>query len=303
MKYLKYYEELNKELSKEVDIIYKDSNLLCMMPKTQKASRIYGKGTKWCQTSRDGFGMWSASLRTNDINFLIRFIFKNVNGKPRKLRFTYEPTMDSFHWANESGIHYFKDYGISDIFNPKLDIKLKKDEKDIIDLIKFIPNECKEKVINYIESKKNIKPNDIYKYNNIEYLTKKGNDFNTKVEELKVKYNLSYFPIDIEVLNTLKVNIEYSYYNKDFYFTRRQKINLDLNQFEKEIQLYLTNLDQKDVILSKDLRILEDKYKKDIDLVFKIRENKIKMYLTNKNWVFIFDDIKSCEDKIQDIIN
>ena len=56
MKYILLFEELNKEnLRQEVDIIYKDSNLICLIPKTQRASYIYGHKTYWCSKEKGTF--------------------------------------------------------------------------------------------------------------------------------------------------------------------------------------------------------------------------------------------------------
>ena len=47
MKYIKLFEELTGNFKDETTIIYKDKNLVCMIPKSQMSSRIYGQGTNF----------------------------------------------------------------------------------------------------------------------------------------------------------------------------------------------------------------------------------------------------------------
>ena len=121
-----------EEMKNEVDIIYKDPDLICMIPKTQRASRIYGGGTNWCQTKRDGFESWSHGA------FLLRFLFKGG----RKVRFTID-TKGEFHWASERGYHVLKGQG--DPFDVEASAR-STTESDIVALIQKIPDECKRKV-------------------------------------------------------------------------------------------------------------------------------------------------------------
>jgi len=174
MKYIKYYEELNKDLSQEVDIIYKDSNLICLMPKSQKASKIYGKDANWCQKGFTGFNFNSGNFNfmtktfNSEMNFIVRFLFKKNKG--RKIRFTYKPLENLFFWSNESGAHVMFTEG-NDFFNPKPKKANSIIEQDILGLIKEIPQECKDKVINYINIHKGKHPKDFYTYKNTEYQT------------------------------------------------------------------------------------------------------------------------------------
>lgn len=121
-----------EEMRKEVDILYKSPDLVCMIPKTQRASRIYGGGTNWCQTKREGFEAWSQS------SFLVRFLFKGG----RKVRFTIDK-QGEFHWASERGHHVLK--GEGDPFDVEVSAR-STTERDIMDLIDRIPEECKQKV-------------------------------------------------------------------------------------------------------------------------------------------------------------
>jgi hypothetical protein len=146
----KIYEELTGKYKEETEIIYKDKNLVCLMPKSQMTSSIYGQKTKWCQVSQSGFEGWSGkSNPENRLALLIRFLFKNG----RKIRFTYFISND-FYWANENGSHVLGGEG-----NNPFNIKPPKDrirdtEKDILDQIKLIPQECKDKVLEFIEKNK-----------------------------------------------------------------------------------------------------------------------------------------------------
>ena len=185
MKYLKYYEELNTELSKEVDIIYKDPNLVCLMPKSQKASKIYGKDANWCQKGFSGFNFNSGNFNymtktfNSEINFIVRFLFKNNNldkkiKRGRKIRFTYKPLENKFFWSNESGNHVMCTTG-DDFFNPKPKKANSTIEQDILKLITEIPQECRDKVNEYIKLHKGKHPKDFYTYRNTEYKTNKEN--------------------------------------------------------------------------------------------------------------------------------
>jgi hypothetical protein len=48
MRHIKLFEELTGKYKDETEIIYKDKNLVCLIPKSQMTSRIYGSGTQWC---------------------------------------------------------------------------------------------------------------------------------------------------------------------------------------------------------------------------------------------------------------
>ena len=119
-------------MQQEVDIIYQDPNLICLIPKTQRASRIYGGGTNWCQTRKDGFETWAQGA------FLVRFLFKGG----RKIRFTWG-TSGEFHWASERGHHVLKGHG--DPFDVVASAG-STIESDIVTLIHQIPDECKQRV-------------------------------------------------------------------------------------------------------------------------------------------------------------
>lgn len=152
MKYLrKINEELKGKWAEETEIIYKDKNLVCLIPKSQMSSSAYGYKTAWCQTSVAGFRRWS--FEENESNLLIRFLFKSG----RKIRFTYF-TDETFYWANETGHHVLP--GSDNPFEVESERKKTSSiEQDILNLIETIPQECKDKVLQFI--KKNLK---VYQY-------------------------------------------------------------------------------------------------------------------------------------------
>ena len=158
MKHLrKINEELKGKWAEETEIIYKDKNLVCLIPKSQMSSSAYGYKTAWCQTSVAGFRHYS--LKKNESNLLIRFLFKSG----RKIRFTYF-TDETFYWANETGHHVLPgsdnpfevESGRLLVFPRKKGSSI---EQDILNLIETIPQECKDKVLQFI--KKNLK---VYQY-------------------------------------------------------------------------------------------------------------------------------------------
>lgn len=139
--------EYNKEeIKSQVEVIYKDPNLICLIPKSQMTSSMYGQGTEWCQVSQSGFDDWSHQ------GLLIRFLFKSG----RKIRFTYffPKYKDRYHgdyyWANENGYHVLTDSGNPFEASFKGD-RVRGTEKDILDMIKQIPQECQDRVLKFIE--------------------------------------------------------------------------------------------------------------------------------------------------------
>lgn len=122
------------EMDAERDIIYQDANLVCMIPKTQRASKIYGAGANWCQKEPGGFDNWSEG------SLLVRFLFKTG----RKLRFTLDEEGE-YHWASERGLHLL--YGKGDPFDCRSERgRTSHLEADILALIATIPEACKTRV-------------------------------------------------------------------------------------------------------------------------------------------------------------
>lgn len=86
------------ELSKDVDIIFEDDNLLVVKAKTYEASCKYGAGTKWCTAGKETDVHWDRHNRTG-----VEFIWINKN-LPEKddnhklsLFFEYRGNID---WCN-----------------------------------------------------------------------------------------------------------------------------------------------------------------------------------------------------------
>ncbi len=190
--------ELNKSIKNEFEILYRDNNVLCMIPKTQRASNIYGHKTKWCQTT-NGFNAWSK------MGLLIRFIFKNG----RKIRFTYyfknEQTSTHYYWANENGYHVLEYFGNPFTPEPHNPDRPKDTEKDIIHLISLIPNECKNKVLEFIDKHKE---NYDYCREYDTYSSHKEKKINNTIDNLKEKYKN-------EIDNIIQNGNYLAFYEKD----------------------------------------------------------------------------------------
>jgi len=156
--------ELTGKFKDQVEIIYRDKNIVCLIPKSQMTSHIYGQKAKWCQVDKSGFNMWSKQ------GLLIRFLLKSG----RKIRFTYyfknsRQPQGAYYWANENGFHVLEKEG-NNPFNatPLNPNKVRDTEEDILNIIQNdIPLECKEKVLEFI--KKNQESYD-YCYNDDEYV-------------------------------------------------------------------------------------------------------------------------------------
>ena len=170
MKYIKRFnEELSNKYKDEVEILYKDKNMVCLIPKSQMMSYIYGFRTKWCSVSKTRF-----DIHTKDYqNLLIRFLFKEKNNEKNqgsfgyKLRLTYNPCDKNFDWADASGLHCLKNKGNPfiikevDKYNPTEKIS------KIIEKIESIPEECKNIIFKYLNNEKQID----YKHRDVEYTT------------------------------------------------------------------------------------------------------------------------------------
>ena len=46
-------DELKGQYKDEVEIIYRDKNLVCLIPKSQMTSRIFGRKTEWYKNPKD----------------------------------------------------------------------------------------------------------------------------------------------------------------------------------------------------------------------------------------------------------
>lgn len=206
-------EELTGKYAEETEIIYKDKNIVCMLPKSQMTSKIYGKDASWCQTTIPGFDMWTGKHKSEK-SLLIRFLIKGG----RKIRFTYFPNK-KFYWANESGWHVLEGEGNPFEVQPPKD-KIRDVEKDILGVIRnMIPQECKEKVLDFIE--KNLKDFK-YIYRDENYIPQHLIKFRDEYKKIEDKY--------YEILRDIsrkgevyigtyfdknKINLEYKKYGQD----------------------------------------------------------------------------------------
>lgn len=211
---LKDLAELGGQFKDETEIIYRDRNIVCFVPKSQMSSRMFGKGTHWCSNEKNGFDMWSHA------GLLIRFLFRGG----RKIRLTYRfgevIRGEGFNWANENGHHALM--GVGNPFDVKPTNSQYSNEPDILTHIQLIPDECKNRVLQFIA---NHKEEYNYCYNNEEYKT-------PKEKIIEDAYKLIFRKYDSK-LNNL------GYY---IFYNRRDKLFeiLNTNTHENEI---LRNID------------------------------------------------------------
>lgn len=201
--YKKLINEINSELKSEMEIIYKSSDLLCIIPKSQRISNILGNKTAWCQTQRSGFDIWSK------VGLLFRFIFKNG----RKIRMTYafkdskfQNHQKDYHWSNETGYHVLN--GDGNPFIPETGTRIRDMEKDIIDLINLIPNECKEKVIEVINQ--NRKRFDYCRDNTI-YITNKKKRNYQLIRNMEQKYKDIFEKLSLSRDLYVRINLDQNF--------------------------------------------------------------------------------------------
>jgi len=247
---MKYILELNKYYKNQIEILYKDKNLLCIIPKTQEASKLYATDCNWCQKNISGFYGWSL-LGNNTMkhehpnihSLLIRFIFKNKD-KVRLTVFIENSKILSFHWASKNGQHVFEyEKGKSNrlglyanVFSP-LNIEpntLSLLEESVYKIIKMIPDKCKYKISKYILD--NIKVN--YSDNSNNYFTKKETNSKKLIDILLKKYGTNYEDMYIEYRLSLKYNliIDIFYYDNNKKEYTKTKICKNLYECEKFIE-------------------------------------------------------------------
>jgi hypothetical protein len=73
--YIDKIKSQSKKPEEDVDVIYKDNNLLVVATKTWEAGCKYGSGTKWCTSSKDESSYWS---RHNSSGTEFIWITKNL---------------------------------------------------------------------------------------------------------------------------------------------------------------------------------------------------------------------------------
>jgi len=191
MKYIKLFEVHKEDIKNEVDIIYRDENLVCLVPKTQRASCVYGQGTRWCTKSKSGFEAHKDVI-------MFRFIFKNKY----KLRLTYDATGLS-DWSDRSGNSYFEEMNIDknklfliskDDINAYNHWRVRYDPtgvktKLLVKYIRSIPKKCQLAVLDYINNKENYSNKS---KSDTEHVPYRDRDLKKQFEDLDKKLRLEY---------------------------------------------------------------------------------------------------------------
>lgn len=154
MKRLKLFEEFKGKIAEEADIVYRDKNMLVIVPKTLQASKRYSRNTNWCSIDKGGFyGHYPTAN-------LFRFHFKDGY----KIRLTW----DYLPWDGHSytaGTHWgqggwmkgedasYQHIRPKDEENPFDFDYHKNDYKQfMVNRILSIPEEAKKKIIEYQKS-------------------------------------------------------------------------------------------------------------------------------------------------------
>lgn len=171
MKYLLLYEELTKKIIKdEVNIIYQDNNLICLIPITQRASHIYGHNTNWCTTTKQTFN----EIAEDGDKLLIRIIFKDGY----KMRLSYDLETKIMDWSDKSSIHYFEKHSDDPFFITQKDLEdetINKNEilkfkiQNLFNRIESLPLKCRENIMYMINNKRKIN----YQFTDKEYISPK----------------------------------------------------------------------------------------------------------------------------------
>lgn len=165
MKHIRLFEEFTSKLSDDVDIIYRDRNLVIMIPKTPESTKKYSRDTMWCSNNKSGF--YQHSVTAN----LFRFHFKD--GYKLRLTWDYIPyDGESYsggtHWGQGGKLdgkilsyEYIRPKNEMEPF--EFDYNKDDYRQMMVDRIKTIPNEAKEKVIEYQKSRSIDKTDNINK--------------------------------------------------------------------------------------------------------------------------------------------
>lgn len=196
MKYLKRFKiyELNGSFKDETEIIYKDNNLVCLIPKSQKSAYLFGSRTGWCFTKKADFDSY-----TKNDTIIINFLFKEKSRRYSsgsfgyKLRLMYFPINKRSDWGDASGFTCLSHHG--DPFKITNDVKQESLDKfpdnqdmihEIVERLDSIPMDCKQKVFKYLNKEVNFTyNNDKEEYKNINMVTQK---------EEYMKFKRDYFP-------------------------------------------------------------------------------------------------------------
>lgn len=201
--------EMSDRMKNEIEIIYRDPNLLCFIPKSQMAANIYGQKTNWCSTTKSGFDMWAKH------GLLIRFFFKNG----RKIRLTYTFNNHGYNWAREDGYHEFNRANTNPFeVTPYNSNKWDDRKKDIYEYILKIPDQCKNKVLEFINLHKEKYD---YCFRDDQFQPKRDNGnrgkfsqlrnyYLPKINDIMNKYNFIHIKMDFDE-NSQKYVLEYSF--------------------------------------------------------------------------------------------
>jgi hypothetical protein len=260
-----------KKPEKEVDVIYKENDILVVAAKTWEAGCKYGSGTKWCTTSKDDSSYWK---RHNNTGTEFIWIKKDIpSDNPLHKVSLHILDNNSYDWCNSIN-RCTKDspYSLSKINIPNFD--------DIFELcLKYHQNKVEDKIKKRNEHAKSTKtsPEFVQMSNEIpqifDYLS---GDINEISEEVLRTYcydnpsicdenwNDVFTDVYYMINNTLQdENIQERIYNNilthmsDF---MSEKIrNLDENVWRKELESQMFEMII-EFVESKCLDMLEDKY-------------------------------------------
>lgn len=142
MKYLLLFEELTGINKEETEIVYRDENMVCLIPKSVETSAKFGRSTNWCSTNANGFNHFGRD------HIFFRFLFKNK----RKLRLSYG-TLE-YNLASENGRHEFSNqlrFEENPFYTEKGKINSLEGSEDVKKLIELIPSECRKMVCRTID--------------------------------------------------------------------------------------------------------------------------------------------------------
>src|SRR3972149_5503634 len=192
-----FLKELTGKFKDEVEIIYRDKNIVCLIPKSQMTSYIYGNKANWCQKEKNGFEGWSKA------GLLIRFLFKEGG---RKIRFTYFTGKNAFEASSKNKT-------------------LWPNEIDTLNLINQIPEECKQKVLEFIEKHKEAYE---YCYKDTEY---KPVGLKAKMDEFESIYNyyIDAFHAIHEHNQNIIISIHFDKSTKEFTINHSNEYGIKIN--------------------------------------------------------------------------
>jgi len=157
MKYLKRFnEELTNNSNDEVEMIYRDKNMVCLIPKTQRMAYIYGYRTKWCNVTKNRFDELTFDYKILVIVFLFKEKYDKEGSYGYKLRLVYNPDTKTGDWGDNSGKHIL-DFENKDPFELEMNPRnIDEMTKRAFSKISEIPQECKNNVRKYLSKEKTV---------------------------------------------------------------------------------------------------------------------------------------------------